>query len=126
MVVSGKEHDVAPASVNLVFAQAWQRAPGVGLKVPTAHSVHVLWPAKLRVSDPAGQIEHPTRGLGLGADHEKSEGIDVLVTVGPIKPAGQVHVRVVIVTGMPIGALVIVAEFTVVANEFGMFTTGGW
>jgi hypothetical protein len=78
------------------------------------------------VSDPAGQIEQPISGLGLGADHEKSEGIDVLVTVGPKKPAGQVHVRVVVVIGMPIGALVIVVEVAVVANEFGMFTTGGW
>ena len=97
----------------------------MGLKVPATQRVHVLWPAKLRVSDPAGQIEQPIKGLGLGADHEKSEGFDVLFTVGPKKPAGQVHVRVVIVTGMPIGALVIVVEVAVVANEFGMITTGG-
>ncbi len=126
VVVSGKMHDVAPASGNLVFAQTWHRAPGVGLKLPTAHRVHVLWAVKLRVSEPAGQIEQPISGLGLGAVHVKSEGFDVLVTVGPINPAGQVHVLVVIVTGLPIGALEIVAKLTVVATEFRMVTTGGW
>ena len=124
-VASGKVQDVAPATVNLVFAQTWQRAPGVGLKLPTAHRVHALWPAKLRVSEPAGHIEQPTSGLGLGAFQVLSEGFDVLVTVGPINPAGHVHVLVVIVTGLPIGALVIVAELTVVSNEFGMLATGG-
>lgn len=131
-VASGKVQDVAPASDNLVFAQTWQRAPGVGLKLPTAHRVHELWPAKLPVSEPAGHIEQPISGLGLGALQELSEGFDVLVTVGPINPAGQVHVLVVIVTGLPIASLVlvrglkaVVAEITVVANEFGMFKTGG-
>ena len=69
-VASGKVQDVAPATVNLVCAQTWQRAPGVGLKLPTAHRVHVLWPAKVRVSEPAGHIEQPTSGLGLGAFQE--------------------------------------------------------